>query len=73
MPVYKVIFKNNSPVSATEVAAETYSSLKELETSEGVMSINWYIVQADNAIEAQMIAEKVVYQIWGDMLAKRAS
>jgi hypothetical protein len=71
MPLYKVNFDNNVAVTANEIAADDYATLKEFGTSDGYTIIKWYIVQAVNEKNAIQIAEKLVYQIWGEVLASR--
>lgn len=71
MPLYKVSFRDNIPVSAIEILSGEYKSLKAFEHADGRTNIKWYIVQAldkDNAID---IAGKLVQQIWGDILIRK--
>ena len=69
MSLYKVKFKNNHAISGKTLPKVYSGSNKEFRKNVSKLIIKWYVVDAENETRAVEIANKVVHNIWGDVLA----
>lgn len=68
MSLYKVIFENNTAVSAQLLPDQPIQTLVNFGMEGLRLNIRWYILYAESESQAMEIAETVVKEIWGDAM-----
>ena len=69
MSQFKVKFRNNNAVSGRIISTKAHVS--KFVTRGTKQFIQWFVLEAENEQQAIKIANKIVRQIWGEILGLR--
>jgi hypothetical protein len=68
MPLYKVEFENNIAVSGKVISKSLLPEPVKFSRAGDKTTIKWYVIDAETESQAIEFADRIVRQIWGDIL-----